>query len=135
MPLTLCMPDEPFWTELLLRMRTRKVIPVVGEGAITYKGDADELLYPLLAKELATKAHGKILPDQLVPKTVNEVVRGFEGASKEEFTRQIDLLRMNLQDTIQQIQPDGPARAASHPTAWRGCSVARGQNLPRQSGR
>jgi hypothetical protein len=48
--------DEPdkFWQDLLAFIKVGRVIPVLGEGAMTF-GDADTPLYPYLAEQLARR--------------------------------------------------------------------------------
>ncbi|MBV9492186.1 MAG: toll/interleukin-1 receptor domain-containing protein, partial [Verrucomicrobia bacterium] len=55
---------DDFWEDLLDFMEQGKVIPIIGERAVTF-GEADEPFYPWLAKELAgrLKLDGARLPD------------------------------------------------------------------------
>jgi hypothetical protein len=45
---------DDFWEHLLEFIEQRKVLPVVGQHAVTF-GEGNELLYPWLARELATR--------------------------------------------------------------------------------
>lgn len=86
--------DSDFWEDLLAFIDAGKVIPVLGEGVVTF-GPENENLYGWLAKRLAEKL--QVPPDLLPPApTLNDVVcrhllRG--GARNLIYTRLQRLLR------------------------------------------
>src|SRR5580692_5560365 len=64
---------EDFWEDLLDFVEQGKVIPVIGEQAVTF-GDNNEPLYPWLARELVSRLNvtGERLPAR---PTLNDVAR------------------------------------------------------------
>jgi hypothetical protein len=102
------MPDEQFWTELLRRIRTSKVIPVVGQGAITH-GSGSQFLYPELVRELAKELVEQGLLDSAEPepRSLSELVRVLhrKTAPTNSFPQQLGVLRMSVQDYLQRTQP------------------------------
>lgn len=64
--------DNDFWEDLIAYIKDERVIPVVGEQAVTY-GEQNELLYDWLARKLTEKL--KVAGDRL-PKdpTLNQVI-------------------------------------------------------------
>lgn len=65
-------PDETFWDDLLTYVDSGCVIPVLGQGAITY-GDSDQPFYPWLARRLAEKLGVSVLEDAPAP-SLNDIV-------------------------------------------------------------
>ena len=65
-------PDETFWDDLLTYVDSGCVIPVLGQGAITY-GDSDQPFYPWLARRLAEKLRVSVLEDAPAP-SLNDIV-------------------------------------------------------------
>jgi hypothetical protein len=65
-------PDETFWDDLLTYVDSGCVIPVLGQGAITY-GDSDQPFYPWLARRLARKLKVSVPEDAPVP-SLNDIV-------------------------------------------------------------
>jgi hypothetical protein len=65
--------SDDFWEDLLDFVEQGKVIPVIGEHAVTF-GESNELLYPWLAQELAARlsVNGSKLTEM---PTVNDVAR------------------------------------------------------------
>ena len=86
--------DDDFWEDLLTFIEEGRVIPVIGEGAVTF-GPDDALLYPWLALRLADRL--KIEPAKLPPvPTVNDVVCAWligGGARNTVYTRLQRILR------------------------------------------
>lgn len=88
--------DFDFWEDLLVFIEEGKVIPLIGEGVVTF-GPDNQNLYGWLAKSLAEKL--QVPPDSLPPSpTLNDVVcrhllRG--GARNVVYTRLQRLLRGN----------------------------------------
>src|SRR5439155_6973209 len=86
--------DSDFWEDLLVFIEEGKVIPVIGEGVVTF-GPDNQNLYGWLAKSLAKKL--QVPPDSLpATPTLNDVVcrhllRG--GARNVIYTRLQRLLR------------------------------------------
>src|ERR1700722_7007644 len=64
---------EDFWEDLLDFIEQGKVIPVIGEHAVTY-GDRNEALYPWLARELANRLNVSAARLAATP-TLHEVAR------------------------------------------------------------
>ena len=65
-------PDETFWDDLLTYVDSGCVIPVLGQGAITY-GDSDQPFYPWLARRLAEKLRVSVPEDAPAP-SLNDIV-------------------------------------------------------------
>ena len=64
---------DDLWHELLDLVEQRKVIPVIGEHVVSF-GESNELLYPWLARELATRLG--VNSSRLAEKpTLNDVAR------------------------------------------------------------
>jgi len=64
--------DSDFWEDLLVFIEEGKVIPVIGEGVVTF-GPDNQNLYGWLAKSLAKKL--QVPPDSLpATPTLNDVV-------------------------------------------------------------
>jgi hypothetical protein len=64
--------DDRFWNQLLNRMESQTVIPVVGLGAVTFGSD-DDVLHLWLAQKVAAKC-GLQFPATDLPKTLQYVV-------------------------------------------------------------
>ena len=64
---------DDFWEDLLDFIEQGKVIPVIGEHAVSF-GEGDELLYPWLARELATRLGVSGARLSAMP-TLNDVAR------------------------------------------------------------
>jgi hypothetical protein len=64
---------DDFWEDLLDYIEQGKVLPVIGEHAVSF-GESNELLYPWLARELATRlgVNGSRLAEK---PTLNDVAR------------------------------------------------------------
>ncbi|MBV8451139.1 MAG: toll/interleukin-1 receptor domain-containing protein [Deltaproteobacteria bacterium] len=94
MQMNLPIGANDFWEDLLDFVEQGKVIPVVGEHAVTF-GEHNELLYPWLARELATRlnVNGSRLAEM---PTLNDVAREHLLAGGERnaiYTRLARILR------------------------------------------
>ncbi len=74
--------DEDFWEDLLAFIEEGKVIPVIGQGVVTF-GPEDEPFYPWIAGRLAERL--SIPPSELdEPPTLNRVATAFHLRGKDQ---------------------------------------------------
>lgn len=88
--------NEEFWEELLIRVELKKVIPVVGPGAITFGAD-DEMLHPWLAQKVAAKCQFRSLtadPPKTLQLIIDEQRRG--GANLQKKRERLALIHLHV---------------------------------------
>ena len=98
--------DETFWTDLLSYIADGKVIPVIGQGALTV-GDDDQPFEPWLVRKFAPKIGITLADDETTP-TLNEIVINYLLANREP-----NLLYLRLHQLLEREKPKpGPTMRA-----------------------